>query len=85
LADRDEVDDGVRALDRAPQARRVRHVSRHQLGADVLELRRPAAAADERAHRQLPLAQRPHDVRADEPRRAGDQNAHAGFRSKFCQ
>ena len=40
LANRDQVDDDLGPLDRAPEARRVSHVALHELGAPGREGRR---------------------------------------------
>ena len=83
LADRDEVDDRLDALDRTPEAVRVGHVALDELAAE-----RPRAffgLAHEGAHVLPAGEQRVHDVAPDESRAAGDEDHFAGSRSKFCQ
>jgi hypothetical protein len=70
------------ALHRAPQARRIRHVARRKLDAPRRELRAALGAADERAHVEVPGAQRVDDLRSDETGGARDEDLHV---VKFCQ
>ena len=79
------MDDGVDAGDSGAERRGVGHVAARKVDAPRLQPRRMARIADERAHRQVPRAQRVHDVRADEPGPAGDEYRHAPSCSKFCQ
>ncbi len=83
------MDDGVDALDRAPNAVRVGHVPGDELHAprgEGLRLLR-ARVADERAHVVVLGPDRVHDPGADEPRAPRDDNLHrrAGASAKFCQ
>ena len=82
--DRDEVDDGVDAGDRRGQRRRIRDVAARELHAPCRKPRRLARLPHERAHRQLTRTECVGDVRADEPRRAGDENRHSPL-SKFLK
>ncbi len=50
-----------------------------ELDAPRREARRALRIADERAHRQLPRAQRVRDMRADEARPAGHEHRHSKF------
>jgi len=85
LPDGDEVDDNIDAFDRSAQAGRIGHVSFGQIATQGRELARLAPIADETPHRPSRLAQRVHDVAADESSPPGDENHFAGSRSKFCQ
>ncbi len=85
LPDRDEVDDDVDALERAPDAGRIGHVALDELAAERFQRGRLAPAPNETAHRLSRPAQRVHDVPADEARPARDEDHLAGSRSKFCQ
>ena len=85
LPNRDEVDDDVDALERAPDAGRIGHVALDELAAERFQRPRLAPAPNEAAHRPVRPAQRVHDVPTDEPGTAGDEDHLAGSRSKFCQ
>ena len=70
LADRDEMDDRVDAVDGAAQAGRIGDVALDQLAAPVPKLLRLADVADEAPNRPVLFPQRVDDVPADEPRAA---------------
>ena len=74
------MDDDVHALDRAPQALRIRHVALGRLLAR--QRRRFSRLALEHAHRVARVDEPLDDVRADEAGRAGDEDPHD---SKFFQ
>ena len=80
--DRDEMDDGVDALDRAAQARRVGEVALHGLGGPQPRPGRAARLALEHADGVPGFAERAHDCRPHETRPAGDEHVHD---SKFFQ
>ena len=58
---------------------RIGDVSLDELDAPGRQARRPAAVAHERPHRDLPGAQRMHDVLPDEAGGAGDEDGHSKF------
>ena len=74
LPDRDEVDDARDALERGPERLGLGHVALDELAAQGLELACRARVADEHAHAPAGVAQRTHDVAADEPGSAGDED-----------
>ena len=82
LADRDQVDDGLDALDRTPEAGRIGHVPLDELAPERRALLR---IAHESAHVLPRREQRLYDVAPHEPGGARDQDHFAGSRSKFCQ
>ena len=65
------------------QARRVVHVTRHELDPECAEVCCTLGPAHERAHVERLCAQRMHDPAPDEPRAARDENLHGC--GKFCQ
>ena len=75
--DRDEVDDGVAAGHRPPQARRVGDVALGELAAPALQRPARAGLPNEAADVRPGGAQRVDDLRADEARSARDED-HAG-------
>ncbi len=78
------MDDRVGAVARRGERRRVGDVALDQLDAPRREPRCPPRIAHERTHRQIPRAQRVHDVAADEAGAAGDENRHSPD-SKFLK
>ena len=63
----------------------VRDVALDELAAPGLERLRPAAVADERSDGVVAGSQRMHDLRADEPVAAGDEDLHFSSPSKLRQ
>ena len=82
LADGDEVDDGVDALDGAAQAGRIGHVTLDDLAPERLGL---AGVAREGAHVLSCREQGGNDVAPHESGGARNEDHFAGSRSKFCQ
>src|SRR4029450_5703526 len=76
LADRDQVHHHFGTADRTPHALGVAHVALDELRPPGREGcgRAFARPADEASNREVPVAQRSHDLRADQPGAAGDQD-----------
>jgi hypothetical protein len=86
LADRDEMDDGVAALERGAYGLGLRDVAFDDLAAPRLEaLSGLAPVADERTNRSLVGAQTVDDVPSDETGRARDEDHVVDSPPKFCQ
>ncbi len=79
------MDDDVPLLHGAAQAVRVGDVTLHGLLAADPGLLPGAGLALEDSHLVAGIDDGVRDGRPDEARRAGDQDLHAGSRSKFCQ
>ena len=76
----------MQPVDRRAHARRVGDVTRCELGAPARELRAAPRVAHEGADVAPLRAERVDDLRADEPRSAGDEDLHRpGSVVKFCQ
>ena len=78
LADRDEVHDALDALHRRGEARGLGHVTLHERAAGELGLRCSAQVTDEAPDLLAGATQGSHDVAADEPGGAGDENHPRG-------
>ena len=85
LDHRHQVDDALDALGCGAETGGVRHVALDELAAPGLEGLRPAAVADERSDGVVAGSQCVHDLRADEPVAAGDEDLHFCSPSKLRQ